>query len=195
MTDHLSIPAVSNISTTANGGDGTVPSMSKGSLIAQRMVWTRVLAIVTFGFWLVGVGCGWRGVILNAPDKGIVAKAYEFGAAAQPWWIPAAVLTLTVVVMGIGVSLARHLSDRVPPVDLAGDDDADSSAPDVESAKPLELEPADDTADADGADADDTADADEADADEASAPVDDDADSAGGADDDEDGRPVPGRTD
>lgn len=148
--------------------------MSEGSLVSQRLVWTRVLAVVTFGFWLIGVGCGWRGIILHAPDKGIVAKAHEFGVAAQSWWIPAAVLTLAVVVMGIGVSLARHLSDRLSPVDLAGDGDVDPVAPDVEPAKPLELEPADDAADVDEADADD---------------------SAGGADDDEDGRSVPGRTD
>lgn len=155
--------------------------------MSQRLVWTRLLAVVTFGFWLVGVGCGARGVILHAPDKGIVAKAHEFGVAAQAWWIPAAVLTLTVVVMGIGVSLARHLSDRVSPVDLAGYGDVDLVAADVEPAKPLELEPADDTAEVDEADFD------EADGDEVTVPADDDT--AGGADDDEDERPVPGSTD
>lgn len=89
--------------------------MQQGSLLTRRVLWERLVALVGFGFWVIGIGCGWRGVILHAPDKGIVAKAQEFGSAAVVWWTPASVLTLTVVVMGIGIALVRHIVDRDGP--------------------------------------------------------------------------------
>lgn len=133
---------------------GSVTPMSQGSIVTQRLVWTRLIAVVTFVFWLVGVGCGWRGVILDAPEKGIVAKAQAFGDAATVWWVPAAVLTLTVAVMGIGVSLARHLTDTAPVAAEPDDGEAagESDSATVVPPEPLELEPADDEHDSDADD-------------------------------------------
>lgn len=77
----------------------------------QRPLWTVVVALAALAFWVAGIASGWRGWILSANDGGVVAHAQAFGDTAFVWWIPASVLTLTAVVMGIGTALVRHLVD------------------------------------------------------------------------------------
>jgi hypothetical protein len=96
--------------------------MARGrSVLLQRRLWTALVALAALAFWVAGTGVGWRAWILTGPRPGIVAHTEAFGLAAAPWWIVASVLSLMTVVMGIGVSLTRHLVDGkvepVPPVE------------------------------------------------------------------------------
>lgn len=101
----------------------------------QRQVWVAVVALAAIAFWVVGLGAGWRGWILTPTDTGIVAHAQGFGQEAFIWWMPATVISLTAVVMAVGVSIVRHLIDGVAGVD--------EGSP-LESFEPLEpFEPAD----------------------------------------------------
>lgn len=77
----------------------------------QRLIWTGVMAAAALAFWIVGLGAGMRGWILSANAGGIVSHAQGFGEDAYIWWIPACILTLTAVVMAIGISIVRHLVD------------------------------------------------------------------------------------
>ena len=86
----------------------------------QRQAWTMVMGLAALAFWVVGLGAGWRGWIL-ASDGGIVHHAQAFGVEANIWWIPATVLTLTTVLMGIGISIIRHLVDDVVEVTPGSD--------------------------------------------------------------------------
>ncbi len=103
----------------------------------QRQLWTGVMALAALAFWVVGLGAGWRGWILGPNEGGIVAHAQAFGFEAYIWWIPATVLTLTTVLMAIGISIVRHLVDGPSPsvdcADRAGSSDdrsrCGSSAP------------------------------------------------------------------
>ena len=77
-----------------------------------------VAATVVFGlgalaFWVVGVGAGWRAWLLLddvEADRGIVAHAQAFGTDASVWWVTAAVLTLTTVVLALGTAALHHLT-------------------------------------------------------------------------------------
>lgn len=88
------------------------------------MRWSRAGAVafgvVALAFWVVGVGAGLRAWILvtdNDPSRGIVAHAQAFGIDASVWWIPAAILALTAVVMGLGSAALRHLdSGSLEPI-------------------------------------------------------------------------------
>lgn len=75
----------------------------------QRLLWTGLVGAAALAFWVVGIGAGWRAWILGI-DGGIVAKAQQFGTDAHIWWIPATVLTLTAVMMGLGTAVVRHLA-------------------------------------------------------------------------------------
>lgn len=75
----------------------------------QRQMWTIIVGLVALAFWVVGVGAGWRGWVLTPWDQGIVAHAQGFGVEAYIWWIPATVISLTAVVMAIGIAVVRHL--------------------------------------------------------------------------------------
>ncbi len=92
-----------------------------------------VVATVAAVFWIVGIGCGWRGVLLLEGRTGIVGKAQAFGDGAVVWWVPAAVLTLTVAAMGIGIAVVRHLLELT---EVAG-----TSRVDIEAERQLELPP------------------------------------------------------
>lgn len=81
------------------------------SPFARRNWWTALVGMSALATWVVAFGVGWRAWILRGPDVGVVAHVDAAGAAAAPWMIVAAVLTLTTVVMGIGVALVRHLVD------------------------------------------------------------------------------------
>ncbi len=81
------------------------------SLLGRRTWWTALVGLVALATWVVAFGVGWRAWILTGPDFGIVAHVSAAGVDAGPWMIVAAILTLTTVVMGIGVSLVRHLVD------------------------------------------------------------------------------------
>lgn len=83
----------------------------------RRQLWTIVMGLAALAFWVVGIGAGARGWILSADSGGIVSHAQGFGTAAYVWWIPASVLTLTTVVMAIGLSIVRHLVDG--PVEVS----------------------------------------------------------------------------
>lgn len=85
--------------------------MRAGSSFARRTLWVWCVGLVALGFWLAGLGCGWRGVLLTDPDRGIVAKAQGFGDAAFVWWVPASVLTGVLAVLGVGVAVIRCLVD------------------------------------------------------------------------------------
>lgn len=85
--------------------------MGATPVASRRTIWTWVVASAAALFWVVGIGCGWRGVLLLEGQTGIVGKAQAFGDAAAVWWVPASVLTLTVAAMGIGIAIVRHLVD------------------------------------------------------------------------------------
>lgn len=116
--------------------------MAKPAMAKQRVLWTWIVGVVAAVFWIVGIGCGWRAVLMYDPERGIVAKANEFGQAAAAWWTPAAVLTLTVAVMGIGIAIIRH---------LVGPDDLEVAASPMLKALPAATD--DGAASDDGADA------------------------------------------
>lgn len=81
------------------------------SVLARRNWWTVLIGLVAAATWVVAVGVGWRAWILRGSEVGIVAHVDAVGVAAGPWMVVAAILTLTTVVMGIGVSIVRHLVD------------------------------------------------------------------------------------
>ncbi len=81
------------------------------SLLGRRTWWTALVGLAALATWVVAFGVGWRAWILRGSEVGIVAHVDAVGVAAGPWMIVAAILTLTTVVMGIGVSLVRHLVD------------------------------------------------------------------------------------
>lgn len=100
--------------------------MRAGSSFARQALSVWCVGLVSFGFWLAGFGCGWRGVLLTDPDRGVVAKAQGFGDAAFVWWIPASVLTGVFALLGVGLAVLRCLADgqRVassPPAEDASD--------------------------------------------------------------------------
>lgn len=97
----------------------------------QRQIWTILVALVALAFWVVGLGAGWRGWVLTPFDQGIVAHAQGFGVEAYIWWIPATIISLTAVMMAIGISVVRHLVDGPT-----------RALPELERFEPLEpLEP------------------------------------------------------
>ena len=89
---------------------------SRTPIWKQRQLLTVVMALAALAFWVVGLGAGWRGWILAPNDGGIVAHAQAFGFEAYIWWIPATVLTLTTMLMAIGIAIIRHLVDG--PVEI-----------------------------------------------------------------------------
>jgi len=92
---------------------GRSPMERRTPIWLQRQVWTSVVALAALAFWVVGVGAGWRGWVLTPSGRGIVGHAQGFGAEAYIWWVPATVLTLTTVLMTIGISVVRHLVDAL----------------------------------------------------------------------------------
>lgn len=102
----------------------------------QRHIWTAIVALAALAFWVVGLGAGWRGWVLTPFDQGIVAHAQGFGVEAYIWWVPATIITLTAVVMAVGVSVVRHLAGV-----------STTASPGLEPVEPLEpLEPVEPTA-------------------------------------------------
>lgn len=89
-----------------------------------------LFGLVSLGFWVVGVGVGWRAWILLddvEPGRGIVAHAAVFGGDALAWWVPASVLTLTTVVIAVAVSAQGLIAARAtttPSDDESGKDEA-----------------------------------------------------------------------
>lgn len=81
------------------------------SLLSRRTWWTALIGLAALATWVVAFGVGWRAWILTGSQFGIVAHVAAVGVDAGPWMTVAALLTLTTVVMGIGVSLVRHLVD------------------------------------------------------------------------------------
>ena len=77
----------------------------------QRYVWAVLVGLASLSAWIVGLGAGMRAWILTREDLGIVAHAQAFGEDANIWWIPASILTLTAVVIGIGTAVVHHLVD------------------------------------------------------------------------------------
>jgi len=92
----------------------------------HHQFWTVLLALAAVGFWVVGLGAGWRGWLLVDNDgvsRGVVGHAQAFGYEAAVWWIPAAVLTLTTWVVSFGVVVVDRLREDaswpVPPLPSA----------------------------------------------------------------------------
>lgn len=85
--------------------------MARRSVLMQRTLWTVPIALVAIAFWVVGIGVGWRAWLMIGPDLGIVGHTDAFGRSASMWFIVAAILTLTTVVMGVGVAILRHVVD------------------------------------------------------------------------------------
>lgn len=81
------------------------------SVVARRNWWTALVGLGALATWIVAIGVGARAWILEREPVGIVAHVDAVGASAGPWMTLAAILTLTTVVMGLGVSLVRHLVD------------------------------------------------------------------------------------
>lgn len=101
----------------------------------QRQIWTILVALVALAFWVVGLGAGWRGWVLTPFDQGIVAHAQGFGVEAFIWWVPATIISLTAVIMAIGVSVVRHLVQ------------GPTRTPELEPLEPLEPQAATDRMD------------------------------------------------
>jgi hypothetical protein len=84
---------------------------SATSFFARRTWWTALVGLVALAAWVVAFGVGWRAWILAGSKAGIVAHVDAAGVAAGPWMILAALLTLTAVVMAVGIAVVRHLVD------------------------------------------------------------------------------------
>ncbi len=87
--------------------------------MVSRRLWTWVVAVVAVVFWLIGAVGGWRARLIVADGgngRGPVGQLQAFGEAATAWWVPAAVLTLTVVLLGVGTAIVRILVDGPPSV-------------------------------------------------------------------------------
>lgn len=112
-----------------------------GTIVRQRTLWTALVGLAALAFWVVAFGVGWREWILTGPGPGIVAHTSYAGTAAMPWLVVAAILTLTTVVMGVGLAVVRHIVEgttvRTPPTSdgapigelpPGSDDDSDDTA-------------------------------------------------------------------
>lgn len=89
--------------------------MSRTPIWKQPQLWTAVMGLAALAFWIVGLGAGLRGWILEDDDLGIVAHAQAFGVEASAWWTPATVLTMTTVMMALGTAIIRHLAREDGP--------------------------------------------------------------------------------
>lgn len=79
------------------------------SVFNQRAYWAGAVGIVALAFWIVGVGVGARAWILTDGSRGLVAHVESFGRDATVWFITASVLTMTTVLMAVGIAVVRHL--------------------------------------------------------------------------------------
>lgn len=98
------------------------------SVMFQRTYWALAVALVAAAFWVVGILAGIRGWLMTEKPYGIGGSVQEFGEAATVWWVPGSVLTLTAVVMGVGIAVVRHVVDG--PVEVK------ETLPELEPASP-----------------------------------------------------------
>lgn len=112
------------------------------SLWKSRTLWVALVGFAALGFWVVGLGAGMRGWILTDGERGIVAHAQGFGEMAFIWWTPATIITLTTVVMALGISLVRHLVDGPAPIEDTG---PSSVSREPQPAVPILESPSDET--------------------------------------------------
>jgi hypothetical protein len=87
--------------------------MARGpSVMSQRRVWALLVGAIGLLCWVVAIGVGARAWILVEGGRGIVAHVEAFGRDAMPWMITGAILLLTAAVMGVGIAVVRHLTER-----------------------------------------------------------------------------------
>lgn len=73
------------------------------------LVASYLVGVAALAFWVVGMAAGIRGWILTEDDVGIVAHSQGFGNLAFVWWVPAAILTLTMAAAAIASPFLRRL--------------------------------------------------------------------------------------